>query len=116
MSALVVPGSRPMNVYGKRFMGLEPGTFMGLEPGTTKAHERVREKVPGPVELRGEIIAFRLPLAAKQGRLLLILVHVMWYRSEIIEELAINRPALVSVPQVAADDVGPEDLDRLAQR
>ena len=68
------------------------------------------KEVAGPVELRGKIITFRLALAAEQGGLLLVLVHVVGNRPEIVEELAVDRPALVGIPETAADDFGSEEL------
>ena len=83
----------------------------GLEP-----HERVREVVAGPVELGREIVAFGLALAAQLGGLFLVLVHVVRDRPQVVEKLAVDRPALVGVPQIAADHLGAEDLDGVFER
>ena len=86
---------------------------VGLGRAGLEAQERVGEVVAGPVELGREIIALGLALAAQLGGLLLVLVHVVGDRPEVVEELAVDRPALVGVPQAAADHLGAEELDRL---
>src|SRR5262249_40923204 len=68
-----------------------------------QAEEGVREVVAGPVELGRKIVALGLALQAQLGRLLLVLVHVGGDRPEVVEELTVDRPALVGVPQRAAD-------------
>ena len=95
---------------------LEAAMNVGLGRAGLEAHERVREQVAGPVELRREIIAFGLSLAAEQGGLLLVLVHVVGNRPEIVEKLAVDGPALVGIPEIAADDLGTEDFDRVLER
>ncbi len=69
--------------------------------------EGVREVVAGPVELRWEVVAFRLSFATKLGGLLLVLVHMVRDGPEIIEKLAVNRPALIGIPHRFADHLGP---------
>jgi hypothetical protein len=66
----------------------------------------VGEVVPDGVELGREVIAFGLPLLADQGRLILVMVHVMGNRSHIVEELGVDGPALVLVPHFLPDEAG----------
>src|SRR5207237_760540 len=73
-----------------------------------QTEESEGEIVAGPVELRREIIALGLALAPEPGRLLLVLVHMMGDRPQVIEELAVDRPALVGRPQGFADHLRAE--------
>ena len=91
---------------------LEAAVNVGLGRAGLEPEERVGEVVAGPVELGREIIALGLALAAQLGGLLLVLVHVVRDRPQVVEELAVNRPALVGVPHAAADHLGAEELDR----
>ncbi len=68
------------------------------------------------VVLRREVVAFWLPLLAGQRRVLEALVHVMWDRTEVIEELAVHRPALVFVPHRLADQPRAVFCDGFAQQ
>ena len=60
-----------------------------------QAEEGVGEVVAHGVELRREIVRFRLAFLADLGRLGLALVHVVRDRPQVVEELAVDRPALV---------------------
>ena len=71
-----------------------------------QAHEGVGEVVAGPVELGREVVALGLPLAADLGGLLGRLVHVVGDRAEVVEELAVDRPLLVLLPDRLADHLG----------
>ena len=68
-----------------------------------QAEEGVGEVVADGVELRREIVRLRLTLLTDQRRLLVALVHVVRDRPQVVEELAVDRPALVLVPDRRAD-------------
>src|ERR1041384_5667001 len=69
-----------------------------------EGEERVREVVAGVVELRREVVALGLALLADFFRLLIVLVHVAGDRAEVVEELRVDRPALVLRPDRLAHD------------
>src|SRR5215831_14852474 len=68
------------------------------------------------VELRREIVRFRLALLADKRGLRIVLVHMMRNGPEIIEELAIHRPAAIAVPHRAANQARPFLSDRVGER
>ncbi len=79
---------------------LEAAVDVGLGRPRLQAEEGVREVVAGPVELGREVVALGLPFAAELGGLFLVLVHVVRDRPEVVEKLAVDRPALVGIPEV----------------
>ena len=69
-----------------------------------EAHERVGEVVADVVVLRREVVALGLAFLADQLRLLGALVHVVRDRAHVVEELRVDRPLLVLVPDRLADE------------
>src|SRR5262249_6591822 len=57
-------------------------------------------------QLRWKIIRFGLPLPAYEGGLRVVLVHVVGDGTEIVEEFAVDRPALVALPNLRTDQPG----------
>ena len=81
-----------------------------LEP-----EESVREVVARPVELGREVVALGLPFPAELGGLLLVLVHVVRDRAQVVEELAVDGPLLVGVPEPGPDHLGSVEADGVAE-
>jgi len=75
----------------------------------------VWEIVANVVLLRREVVALGLAFLPDQFRLLVGLVHVMGNRPHVVEELRIDRPATVLLPDVFPHNRSPTVLDRLAQ-
>ena len=69
-----------------------------------ETEERVRKVVADIVVLRRVIIGLRLPLQANQFGLFGILMHVVRNGSHVVEELRIDRPLFVFVPNFFADE------------
>src|SRR5260370_18935004 len=67
------------------------------------------------VKLGWKIIRFWFTLLFDEGRLLVVLVHVVRDRPEIVEELAVNGPTLVLSPNVRSNQVLFLGRDCLAQ-
>src|SRR5260370_6222021 len=67
------------------------------------------------VKLGWKIIRFWFTLLFDEGRLLVVLVHVVRDRPEIVEELAVNGPTLVLSPNVRSNQVLFLGRDRLPQ-
>src|ERR1700677_1192038 len=65
------------------------------------------------IQLRWEIITFRLAFAAHKPGLLVALMKMMHYRAGVVEELAVDRPAMVGVPHGFADHTWPLCIDGL---
>ena len=66
--------------------------------------------------LRREVVRLRLSFTSNEFRLLEILVHVMRDRSHVVEELGIDRPLLVFLPDRTADDLRTKLRDNIAQQ
>ena len=82
---------------------LQAAADVGLGGARLQAHERVVEMVLGGVQLRREVVALGLALLAGQGGVLGLLVHVVRDGAHVVEELRVDRPALVLVPHRLAD-------------
>ena len=89
-SAFVVPGSSPMNVYGKVVLEL--------------------------VVLRRKVIRLGLAAAADSLRVLVALVHVVRNRPHVVEELAEQIPSALALHHVGSDEQIARGLDRLLQQ
>ena len=76
---------------------------VGLGGAWLQAHESVGEVVIDVVVLRRKIIALRLAFLTGQLGVLEALVHVMRDGAHVVEELRVNRPALVLIPHRLAD-------------
>ena len=94
---------------GDAIVDLLPGCA-GLE-----THEGIGEIIADIVVLGREVIAFGFALLPDESGLLGILVHVVGDRSHVIEELGIDRPLAVFVPDARANEVCPAFGDRVAQ-
>ena len=81
-----------------------------------KAVKRMRKIVAKGVQLRREIVAFRFPLPPDQGGLFEALVQVVRDGPHVVEELAVDRPAPVLVPDCITDDRPAERRHGVAQR
>ena len=81
-----------------------------------QAHEGVVEVVLGGVQLRREVVALGLALLAGQRGVLGLLVHVVRDGAHVVEELRVDRPALVLLPDCLADDPRPGLLDGVAEQ
>ena len=86
---------------------LQAAADVGLGRARLQAHERVVEVVLGGVELRREVVALGLALLAGQRGVLGLLVHVVRDGAHVVEELRVDRPALVLLPDRLADDPRP---------
>ena len=76
-----------------------------------KTHEGIGEIVAGGVQLRREVVAFGLPLAADLRGLLGGLMHVVGDGAHVVEKLAVDGPFLVLRPDRLADDLGAVGVD-----
>ena len=83
----------------------------GLQP-----EKRVRKIVAHVIVLRREIIRLRLPFLADELRLLLVLMHVQRNRPHVVEELGVDRPFFVFVPNFFPDNQRTAIVHRLLQR
>ena len=72
-----------------------------------EAHEGVGEIVADVVVLRREVVRLGLALLADQLRLCRALVHVVRNRPHVVEELRVDRPLLVFLPDRLADERAP---------
>ena len=81
-----------------------------------EAEEGVGEIVADGVELRWKVIRLRFALLPDLGRLRVVLVHVVRDRPQVVEELAVDRPALVLLPDGLADQRCPFELDGVLER
>ena len=72
-----------------------------------QAEEGVGEVVADGVQLRWKIVRLRFTLLTDEGGLRVALVHVMRDRPEVVEELAVDGPALIAVPDGRADQSRP---------
>ena len=68
------------------------------------------------IQLRRKIVALRLAFATNQSRLLFTLMKVMHDRTGVVEELAVDRPAMIFLPDRLAHHPGPFGLNRFFQR
>src|SRR5258708_4066730 len=68
-----------------------------------KAKVGMGEVAVGGIELRREVVTLRLALSAYEFGLLLTLMEVVRNGAEVVEELAIDRPAAVGFPHGLAD-------------
>ena len=82
---------------------LQAAADVDLGRAWLQAKEGIGEIVTDRVELRWKIVGLRLALLAHQVRLGVVLMHVMRNRSEIIEELAVDRPTFEALPDILAD-------------
>src|SRR5579871_6732155 len=81
-----------------------------------QSKEGIRKVVADGVELRRKIIGFWLPLLADKSRLLVVLVHMVGNRTEVIEESAVHRPALEPFPDRGPNQARPFRGNGIAQR
>src|SRR5262249_42765361 len=95
---------------------LEATAHISLGRPRFEAHERVGKIVASVVELRRKVIRLRLALLTDEGCLARILMHVVRDRAHVVEELRIDRPALVLLPDVGPDERVLLGSNRLAQR
>src|ERR1051325_1401689 len=77
---------------------------LGFGGAGFEAEESVWKIVADVVVLRGEVVGLRFAFLADEFGLFGTLVHVMRDRAHVIEELRIDRPFLVLVPNPFADD------------
>ncbi len=94
---------------------LQAAAHLGLRGARLQAVVGVGEVVAGVVELRREVVALGLALLADLLRLLVVLVHVAGNGAEVVEELRVDRPALVLRPDRLAHDALALGLHGLAQ-
>ena len=81
-----------------------------------QTHERVREVVADLVHLRREVVRLGLAFLSDEGRLLGVLMHVMRDRAHVVEELRVDGPLAVLVPDGIADDLALEFVDCISQQ
>ena len=91
--------------------------FADLRLGRTRleAHERIWEIIPDVVVLRREVIRFGLTFEPEQLGLLGVLVHVVRDRTHVVEELGVDGPLFIFLPNRGADEFGAEFGDGLFQ-
>src|SRR5262249_53117910 len=94
---------------------LEATADVGLGRSRLQAEEGEGEVVAGPVELWWEVVALGLAFAAELGGLVVVLVHVVGDRPQVVEELAIDRPPLVGIPEALADHLPPDQTDGILE-
>ena len=82
---------------------LEAAADLRLGGSGLQAKIGMREIVVKGIVLGREVVSLWLPLLAHQFRLGIIVVHMMGNRSQVVEELAINRPAVELIPQLLAN-------------
>ena len=76
----------------------------------------MRKGIVDRVVLRREIIAFRFAFLTHKACVIRILVHVERDRTHIVEELGIDRPAPIGLPQTWSDQGFPARGDGIAKR
>ena len=85
-------------------------------------HVRVKAEIGGGefaevvVQLRREVICFRLAEAAHPGGGFVVQMQMVEQRHVVVKEFAVHRPAAVGIHQLLADDLRAQFLDRVAQR
>ncbi len=89
---------------------------VGLGGAGFQAEEGVREVVTDGVELGWKVIRLRLTLLSDFRSLLVVLVHVVGDRPQVVEELAVDRPPRVTVPDRLADQLRALQRHRLLER
>ena len=87
--------------------------IVDLLPGGSgfKSHEGVGEIVADVVVLRGKVIRLWFAFLTNQRRLLRILVHVVRNGPHVIEELGVDGPLSIFVPDRRADQGGAAFVD-----
>src|SRR5262249_32639629 len=81
-----------------------------------EAKRGVREVVTGAVELWRKIMGLGLTLAAHQGGLGIGLMHMQRDGPLIVEELGIDRPATITLPNARPEQLFAFQLEGLRQR
>ena len=95
---------------------LEALADLGLGGAGFEAEEGVGEIVAHVVVLRREVVGLGFAFLADELGLLGALVHVQGNRPHVVEELRVDRPLAILLPDGLADDGGAAVGDRLAQR
>ena len=83
---------------------LETADDVRLGRAGHQTEEGVGETRAQVVVLRREVVGFRLALLPHQLGELVVLMQVVRQRPEVVEELAVDRPAPVLLPDLRADD------------
>ncbi len=91
-----------------------PDILFGRPRG--QPEEGVGEVVSHIVVLGREVVGLGLAFLPDQGGLFVALMHVVGNRAHVVEELAVDRPALVLVPDRLADEFCPEFRDGILQQ
>ena len=86
-----------------------------LRGARLQPHERVGKVVVAVVVLRREVIALRFAFLADELGILERLVHVMGDRPHVVEELRVDGPLLVAVPDLLADELRGPLADGITQ-
>jgi hypothetical protein len=94
---------------------LKAAADLGFGRAGFEAHEGVGEIVADIVVLWREVVGFGFAFLADELGLFGILMHVVRDGSHVIEKLGIDRPLLVFLPNLFADDGCAAFGDRLAQ-
>src|SRR5581483_10613637 len=76
---------------------------------------RMREISRRSVQLRRKVVAFRLSFSPHQPCLLFALMKVMRNRAEVIEEFTVDRPPMITAPDIFADQSLAFSLDCVLQ-
>ena len=118
------PGSR-LQLVGSRVIqnavvalipALQAAPQSSLRRARLQPHERVREIVVLEVVLRREIVRFRLALLPHARGEFIVLVQVMRDRPQVVEELAQQVPAAISLHTSGAKKLVAHGLDRLFEQ
>ena len=80
-----------------------------------EAHEGVGEVVADVVVLWREVVGLGFAFLTDEGSLLAALVHVVGDGAHVVEELGVDRPFTVFVPDVGTDDGGTAGVDGVAE-
>jgi len=90
---------------------LEAAAEVFLRGPGLETEERVREVVADGVQLGWKIIGLGFTLLSHQCSLGIALVHVVRDGAEVVEELAVNRPALILFPNCRTHRLRPIERD-----
>src|SRR5438132_2309188 len=80
----------------------QAGADIGFTGPWLQAEKCERKVVAGVIQLGWKKVRLRFTLLSYQGRLGVVLMHVVRNRPQVVEEFAIYRPALVLLPAVGA--------------
>ncbi len=95
---------------------LEAAAEILLRGARLEAHEGVGEVVVTVVVLRRKVVALGLALLADELRVVERLVHVVGDRPHVVEELRVDRPLFVAVPDALADELRPSFAHGVAEQ